>query len=140
MEVLTKSEAETFSLGRSLAGKLRGGEALLLSGELGAGKTVFTKGLAAGLGIAETITSPTYVFLRSYRGPQLTLYHLDLYRIGGVGEADRIIFDDILADPRGIFAVEWPDFFPLKFFKVCYRVNFIHQRETERLIKIEPNL
>lgn len=137
MEILSHSSTETFALGQNLAQRLRGGEAILLIGNLGSGKTVFTKGLAAGLGIDAEITSPTYVFLRSYQGPQLVLYHFDFYRLTGALEVARVGLSDHLSDVLGVFVVEWPKFFPKDGFKRVYRVELLVDLESVRRIRIE---
>ncbi|MCL5004256.1 MAG: tRNA (adenosine(37)-N6)-threonylcarbamoyltransferase complex ATPase subunit type 1 TsaE [Patescibacteria group bacterium] len=143
MEVFeTKSASETENLGNDLAESLRLGSgagkfvsmyryidttvrdtdrafAIALNGELGAGKTTFIKGLAKGLGIKEVITSPTYVFVRSYSFKPIirqsfhkdALYHLDLYRLENQDKKtlQSFGFDEILSDPKGIVVVEWAE-------------------------------
>lgn len=106
MTVVTHSEEETAALARDLAPRLRAGDVLLLSGDLGAGKTAFVRGLAQGLGIdPEVVSSPTFTLIHEYRGPGLTLYHADLYRL------DRAVPEDLgLEDSRdGVLAIEWPE-------------------------------
>jgi tRNA threonylcarbamoyladenosine biosynthesis protein TsaE len=93
---------------RQLAATLSAGDVLLLSGELGAGKTAFVRGLAVGLGIGEEdVSSPTFTLVHEYRGGRLTLYHVDLYRL------DRAATDDLGLDEMGVadgvLAIEWPD-------------------------------
>ena len=105
---LTHSEAETMAAARALTATLKAGDVLLLSGELGAGKTAFVRGLAAGLGISEQdVSSPTFTLVHEYRGGRLTLYHVDLYRL------DRAATDDLGLDEMGVadgvLAIEWPD-------------------------------
>jgi tRNA threonylcarbamoyladenosine biosynthesis protein TsaE len=105
-EHLTRSEAETAVIARDLARSLVAGDVLLLSGNLGAGKTAFVRGLAEGLGVdPEEVSSPTFTLVHEYRGGKLTLYHADLYRL------DRAAADDLGLQEleRGILAVEWPD-------------------------------
>ena len=102
------SESDTLSVARELAATLRAGDVLLLSGDLGAGKTTFVKGLAAGLGIDPgEVSSPTFTLLHEYRGGRLTLYHADLYRL------DTAATDDLGLDETGVrdgvLAIEWPD-------------------------------
>lgn len=106
MTVVTHSEDETAALARDLAKRLRAGDVLLLSGDLGAGKTAFIRGLAQGLGIdPELVSSPTFTLIHEYRGSGLTLYHADLYRL------DRAAPEDLgLEDSRdGVLAIEWPE-------------------------------
>ena len=136
MEILSKSEKDTFNLGLKTSLKLKGGELILLYGDLGCGKTVFTKGLAKGLLIAEEITSPTYVFLRSYRGEKFTLYHFDFYRVVKASDLERVDIEDLVEDEKGIFVVEWPELFPTGIFKKQLKLEFNNRGENERLIEI----
>jgi tRNA threonylcarbamoyladenosine biosynthesis protein TsaE len=94
-------------LGGSLAAVLRPGDVLLLVGELGAGKTCFVQGLARGLGVAEQVTSPTFILMREYHG-RLPLYHLDAYRLEGAGDLFAIGAEEYL-DGEGVLVVEWGD-------------------------------
>lgn len=109
LSVTTRTARETVRLGTLLAGELRGGEVLALTGNLGAGKTTFVKGLAKGLGVHQTITSPTFVLMKVYRakrGKIRQLVHVDCYRVPGV-ELSAIGLEDYLGDPRSVVAVEW---------------------------------
>jgi tRNA threonylcarbamoyladenosine biosynthesis protein TsaE len=104
----TRSEEETAAIARSWAADLKAGAVLLLSGNLGAGKTAFVRGLAEGLGIdPDEVSSPTFTLVHEYRGGRLTLYHVDLYRL------DRAATDDLgldeLGGADGVLAIEWPD-------------------------------
>jgi len=93
---------------RQLAATLSAGEVLLLSGELGAGKTAFVRGLAQGLGISEDeVSSPTFTLVHEYRGGRLTLYHVDLYRLERAATDDLGLEEMGVAD--GVLAIEWPD-------------------------------
>lgn len=104
----SNSEAETRAIGARLAAQLQPGAVLLLSGDLGAGKTAFTKGLAEGLGIdAGDVTSPTFTLVHEYRQGRLPLVHVDLYRLEKV-DLDELGMDAELAD-RGVLAIEWAD-------------------------------
>ena len=99
----TKNEDELIALGQELGSLLEKNDVLILTGELGAGKTTLTKGLAKGLGINQMIKSPTYTIVREYEG-RLPLYHLDVYRIGG--DADSIDLDEFLFGD-GVTVIEW---------------------------------
>ena len=99
----TKNEEELINLGERLGTLLQKNDVLILSGELGAGKTTFTKGIAKGLGIRQMIKSPTYTIVREYEG-RLPLYHLDVYRIEG--DADSIDLDELLFG-GGVTVIEW---------------------------------
>lgn len=105
-EHLTRSEAETARVAGDLAGTLSPGDVVLLSGNLGAGKTAFVRGLAEGLGIdPEDVSSPTFTLVHEYRGGRLTLYHADLYRL------EKAATDDLGLEElqSGVLAIEWPD-------------------------------
>jgi tRNA threonylcarbamoyladenosine biosynthesis protein TsaE len=104
----TRSEEETQEVARQIAASLAAGDVLLLSGNLGAGKTAFVRGLAQGLGIdPEDVASPTFTLLHEYRGGRLALYHADLYRLEQAAVEDIGLEEPGLAD--GILAIEWPD-------------------------------
>ena len=104
MEIfISKSREETFSFAREYAKTLRGGDVVLLDGEMGAGKTVFAKGVAEGLGIDEEVTSPTYAYMNDYDG---RLFHYDCYRIQSVEQAETLGLADYL-DMGGICLIEW---------------------------------
>ncbi|MCL4848568.1 MAG: tRNA (adenosine(37)-N6)-threonylcarbamoyltransferase complex ATPase subunit type 1 TsaE [Acidobacteria bacterium] len=108
IERVTVDEAGTASLARELAGRLRGGETLLLFGDLGAGKTAFVRGLAEGLGIdPEEVSSPTFTLVQRYAG-RLTLWHADLYRLDAAADVDDLGLDE-LATPDAAVAIEWAD-------------------------------
>lgn len=108
MTVTTHSEDETAALARELAAGMKAGAVVLLSGNLGAGKTAFVRGLAAGLGIdPEDVSSPTFTLVHEYRGGRLTLYHADLYRLERAATDDLGLEELGVAD--GILAIEWPD-------------------------------
>jgi tRNA threonylcarbamoyladenosine biosynthesis protein TsaE len=104
----TESEEETAGVARALAGTLQPGAVLLLSGELGAGKTAFVRGLAAGLAIdPDEVSSPTFTLVHEYRGGRLTLYHADLYRLEKTATEDLGLEEKAVAE--GVLAIEWPD-------------------------------
>jgi len=108
MIAITRSEDETAALARDLASALHAGDVLLLSGNLGAGKTAFVRGLAEGLGIpGDAVSSPTFTLVHEYRGGRLTLYHADLYRLDRVATEDLGLEEMGVAD--GVLAIEWPD-------------------------------
>ena len=104
----THSEDETAGVARDLAASLQPGDVLLLSGNLGAGKTAFVRGLAEGLGIdPDEVSSPTFTLVHEYRGGRLTLYHVDLYRLDRAATDDLGLEEMGVAD--GVLAIEWPD-------------------------------
>ena len=110
--VLTHSPEETVEFGRRLAKKLRASMLVLLRGDLGAGKTTLVKGIAEGLHVAksEDVTSPTFTLVHEYRGGDVTLYHIDLYRIDTQKELDTIALDDLM-DTGNILLIEWGEKF-----------------------------
>lgn len=110
---LTSPEA-TREAARALARHLAPGDAIGLVGDLGAGKTCFVQGLAAGLGVPDSVrvTSPTFTLINEHRGGRLPLFHVDLYRIERAGELDHIGLDDLFVAPA-VVAVEWCDRFPV---------------------------
>ena len=104
----TNSPEETFALGERFGRAARAGEVYTLNGELGAGKTVFTQGFAKGLGITETVNSPTFTILQVYEDGRLPLYHFDAYRIEDADEADEIGCDEFFGG-SGVCIVEWAE-------------------------------
>ncbi len=108
MQFITHSAEETEALGERLAQTLTGGEVVAYFGELGAGKTAFTRGLARGLGISMRVTSPTYTIVNEYSGGRLPLFHFDMYRLGSSEELFDIGWEDYLAR-GGVCAVEWSE-------------------------------
>ena len=108
MEWITNNEQETEQLGRRLGQALTPGSIIAYTGDLGAGKTAFTRGLAAGLEIPERVTSPTFTIVNEYEGGRLPLFHFDMYRLGSADELFDIGWEDYLAR-GGICAVEWSE-------------------------------
>ena len=109
VEILeSHSEAETFAYGKALGEKALPGEVYSLTGDLGVGKTVFTQGFAAGLGVREPVNSPTFTILHSYEEGRLALYHFDVYRIGDVEEMEEIGYEDCFYG-EGVCLVEWAE-------------------------------
>lgn len=106
MQIETKSPKETYDLGRSMGEKAVRGQVYALDGDLGCGKTVFTQGFAAGLGITEPVTSPTFTILQIYSAGRLPLYHFDVYRIEDPDEMDEIGYEDCFYG-NGVSLVEW---------------------------------
>jgi tRNA threonylcarbamoyladenosine biosynthesis protein TsaE len=109
-EFVSNSPDETFNYGHQLGARLEGGEILLLSGPLGAGKTIFVKGICAALGIdEEEVTSPSFTLVNPYAG-RLQLYHLDLYRLDeGATAAHAVDLDELLVDERAVIVIEWAE-------------------------------
>ena len=108
MELLSHSPAETEAIGARLAESLEPGAVVAFTGDLGAGKTAFTRGLARGLGVQERVTSPTFTIVNEYPGGRLPLFHFDMYRLGSADELFDIGWEDYLAR-GGVCAVEWSE-------------------------------
>jgi tRNA threonylcarbamoyladenosine biosynthesis protein TsaE len=108
---ISNSAAETEDFGRQVARDLRAGSVVALQGELGAGKTHFTKGLVAGLGSSAAVTSPTFTIVHEYSGGRLPVYHFDFFRVEDRRSADRLALDDYFFGD-GVSVVEWADRFP----------------------------
>lgn len=107
-EILTASEEETVGAGEQLGASLRPGDVVLLTGQLGAGKTAFVRGLARGVGAApDDVSSPTFTLIQEYRGGRATLHHVDLYRLQAAEVADLGL--DELVSSGGIVAIEWAE-------------------------------
>lgn len=105
---ISRGEAGTFGFARDFAARLKGGECVALYGDLGAGKTVFAKGLSAGLGIGETVTSPTFIIMNEYTGGRLKLYHFDMYRIDS-RQAENLGFCELFGEKNSVCLIEWPE-------------------------------
>ena len=108
----THSAEETTELGRGLAAELKPGNLVLLRGDLGAGKTTLVKGIAEAFNAAraDDVTSPTFTLIHEYRGPEVTLYHIDLYRIDTPRELDTLALDDLMTE-KSILLIEWGEKF-----------------------------
>ncbi len=109
-KIYTKNEEETIELAKKIAGFLLPGMTILLYGDLGAGKTTFTKGIGAGLGIKRIIKSPSYTIIREYMEGRMPLYHIDLYRLEESEVIDLAL--DEYFDGEGVSVVEWPTVAP----------------------------
>jgi tRNA threonylcarbamoyladenosine biosynthesis protein TsaE len=112
-EIITHSAEETIAFGRTLADLLSPPKLVLLTGDLGAGKTTLAKGIAAGFEAAEEedVTSPTFTLVHEYRGPRANLYHIDLYRVDTARELETLGLDDMRAE-GSVLLIEWGEKFP----------------------------
>ena len=109
MKMISRCEKDTFALAADVAKTLRAGDVILLHGELGAGKTTFTKGLAKELGIEETVTSPTFNYVKEYQGGRLPLFHFDMYRVSDADEVYELGLEEYFYR-GGVVVVEWNKF------------------------------
>ena len=137
-ELMTRNATQTRALGRLLGERLTGGDFLALSGPLGAGKTQFIKGIAAGLAVPaeEPVVSPTFVLIREYRG-FLKLYHIDAYRLGGTEELFALGLDEMVADDDAVVAIEWADRAPEATPDHACRIELAHVATDERQIRVQ---
>jgi tRNA threonylcarbamoyladenosine biosynthesis protein TsaE len=133
MKRLAANTKTTREIGVEFVAALSAGNVVALVGDLGAGKTEFVRGLAAGLGSPATVTSPTFTLIHEYRGGRTPLYHMDFYRLTSEDELDEIGFDDYLSQP-GIFAVEWANRFPERIPGAAIWVTLSITENDERLI------
>jgi tRNA threonylcarbamoyladenosine biosynthesis protein TsaE len=135
---ISRSPEETQSLGARFGGFLRGGEIVLLSGQLGAGKTLFVKGIAGALGVAEDeVTSPSFTLVNQYQG-RTTLYHIDLYRLNeGAQAAHAVDLDELLTEESAVIVIEWAErmgAYPLP--EPVWRIEITGDGDEPRTIKI----
>ena len=128
---ISRSREETLAFASEYAKSLRAGDVVILDGEMGAGKTVFAKGVAKGLGIDEEVTSPTYAYMNDYDG---RLFHYDCYRIESVAQAEQLGLADYL-DMGGICLVEWAQNIAPLLPRVCKRVCIRKLNENQREIE-----
>ena len=108
MRIESNSAEDTFALGKQCGQKAAAGQVYCLYGDLGVGKTVFTQGVAAGLGITEPVSSPTFTIVQVYEEGRLPFYHFDVYRIGDIEEMEEIGYDDYFFG-KGICLIEWAE-------------------------------
>lgn len=133
LHVTTHSPEETLALGRSIGDVVRRGDIVLLSGDLGAGKTVFARGLASSLGIEEPVVSPTFTIVREYEG-RIPMVHVDVYRLETTRELHDLGFDDIVREDA-VTVVEWGDILaPL--FPEWLEVQLVSELDDVRVIEL----
>ena len=133
---MTNSPRETEDTGAALAERLEPGTVVAFTGDLGAGKTAFVRGLARGLGIRERVTSPTFTIVNEYEGGRLPLFHFDMYRLGSADELFDIGWEDYLAR-GGVCAVEWSENIESALDAGCIRVDIRRgEADNQRRISI----
>ena len=131
---ISNSAEETIAHGHAIAATLRRGDVLALCGDLGAGKTHFVKGLAAGLGATASVTSPTFTLIHEYPGGRLPLFHFDFYRLDEEDEALKIGLDEYL-DGDGACVIEWAEKFPALLPPHTRWLRFTHREDGARVIE-----
>ena len=129
MIIETRSPEETFALGEKIGRQARKGQVYTLTGDLGTGKTVFTQGVAAGLGIREPVNSPTFTIVQVYEEGRLPFYHFDVYRIGDIEEMEEIGYDDYFFG-EGICLIEWAEL--IEEILPENRISIIIQKDLEK--------
>lgn len=134
----TQSPEETIALGRELANCLAPPKLVLLRGELGAGKTTLVKGIAEAFRAAEQeeVTSPTFTLIHEYRGPEVTIYHIDLYRIENERELATLGIDDLLRDDRSLVLIEWGEKFTRFAKERDLEISLSRKGENDRKIEV----
>ena len=135
MEFISDSIRRTEALGRALGKKIKPGDVVALSGDLGAGKTAFVAGLAYGMGLRTRVTSPTFAIVNEYLG-EIPLFHFDMYRLSGPDELFDIGWEDYLR-AGGVCAVEWSEIVDAALPPDSIRVTIIRTGDNERCIRIE---
>lgn len=137
MEVVeTNSAAETEALGGRIAERLQPGDVVLLSGEMGAGKTTLVRGACRALGVPGPVTSPTFTIGQQYSGGRLPVSHLDLYRLQTLEGEDPALLEDYLR-PEGVAFVEWPAAGSGRLDKPALEVRLAHESEQRRRIEVD---
>lgn len=136
VEIESESAEQTFAIGFAVGTKAGEGDVFALSGELGAGKTCFTAGLARGLGVGEdyAITSPTFTLINEYSG-RCRLYHFDVYRLNQIVELDDLGYDEYISG-KGVVAIEWADKIASALPSDTVTINFTYVNEGKRIISI----
>ena len=137
-EYITHSAEETIALGRELVAKLRELRIVILHGDLGAGKTTLVKGIAEGLQAAsrDDVTSPTFTLIHEYRGPEVTLYHVDLYRIETERELATLGLDELFAEDGNLVLLEWGEKFPRLVAECDAEITIERSQESERRLTL----
>lgn len=130
----TKNPEETMLLGKKIGEKLKPGDVLTLEGDLGAGKTTFTKGLAKGLGIEKTVNSPTFTIIKEYEG-KIPLYHMDVYRLE---DSDEDLGFDEYFEGNGVTVVEWAHFIEDQLPREYLNIQIKHGGNNNRIIRLNP--
>jgi tRNA threonylcarbamoyladenosine biosynthesis protein TsaE len=132
----TTSAAETEALGARVAERLKPGDVVVISGEVGAGKTTLIRGACRALGIAEPVTSPTFTIGQRYGGGRLAVSHLDLYRLQSLEDEDPALLDDYLG-PDGVAFVEWPAAGAGRLGRPALEIRLAHGDGERRIVEIE---
>jgi tRNA threonylcarbamoyladenosine biosynthesis protein TsaE len=142
-DMITHSPEQTRSVGQLLGRLLAPGDVVLLSGDIGAGKTTFVQGMARALHVGDYVQSPTFTIVAEHRGTTtdslaVRLYHVDLYRLTGAGDLETIGFADYLDDPQGVTVVEWPERAATAMPSEYLLVELGYMADTKRNVRLTP--
>lgn len=136
MKIITKSQQETENFAKEIGKKLKGDEIIALYGDLGVGKTVFTRGLVSCFGTKNAVTSPTFTLVNEYAAPKFKIYHFDMYRIKSLEDLESTGFFDYMY--RGVFVIEWSEnienYLPQETIKIYIEKN---ENDSERIITLK---
>ena len=135
MKFVTSSPEETVALGKKIGGMLKNGDVIAMQGTLAAGKTTITKGIAAALGIEDTITSPTFCLISEYQG-KMPLYHMDVYRLNGAEDFAELGTDDMIYG-NGVSIIEWSEKIMTELPRKTILLRITPQEDGTRLIEID---
>ena len=135
MKFVTSSPEETVALGKKIGGMLKNGDVIAMQGTLAAGKTTITKGIAAALGIEDTITSPTFCLISEYQG-KMPLYHMDVYRLNGAEDFAELGTDDMIYG-NGVSIIEWSEKIITELPRKTILLKITPQEDGTRLIEID---
>ena len=135
MKFITSSPEETVALGKKIGGVLKNGDVIAMQGTLAAGKTTITKGIAAALGIEDTITSPTFCLISEYQG-KMPLYHMDVYRLNGAEDFAELGTDDMIYG-NGVSIIEWSEKIMTELPRKTILLKITPQEDGTRLIEID---
>jgi tRNA threonylcarbamoyladenosine biosynthesis protein TsaE len=136
IEILCPTEADTRAVAAKLAASLRPGDIILLTGGLGVGKTLFTSGLAVGLGVEEQVLSPSFVLVRQYKSGFLPLVHVDVYRLTSINEFEDLEALELAAE--GVLVIEWGDALEGEIPEDHLRIDFFVDENGSRLLRLMP--
>lgn len=135
MEVYSKSFLETEALGKKFASKLKGNEVIAFYGDLGAGKTTFTRGIADFFNLKHEVSSPTFSLVNEYETPQIKIYHFDMYRINSLEDLESTGFFDYLG--KGIFIIEWSENIDIYLPDETIKIKIENKDQNSRIIYIK---
>lgn len=135
-EIITHSPEETIALGEKIGRRVKGGDIIAYTGDLGSGKTTITRGICIGMSIGDDVTSPTFALVNEYRGENISLIHFDMYRINSADDLETTGFFDYMEDDT-VLAVEWSENIADELPENCIMVNFERVSDNVRKITVD---